>query len=54
MVGCTWQLTEKLICSGKVDNKWMNFQIASVEFAMELCSWLKSGIGGGKKKKTRF
>lgn len=52
MVGCSWQLTEKLICSGKVDNKWMNIQTASVEFAMELCSWLKSGIGGGEKKDT--
>lgn len=54
MVGCSWQLTEKLICSGKVDNKWMNFQTASVEFAMELCSWLKSGIGVGEKKKDTF
>lgn len=35
-----------------MDNKWMNFQTASVEFAVELCSWLKSGIGGKKKKKT--
>lgn len=51
MVGCSWQLPEKLICSGRVDNKWMNFQTASVEFAMELCSWLKSGIGVGEKKK---